>query len=249
MYTKSDVLQIAKAQMTIDYNCKLSDFKKAENIITENNLKDGRRACFNRDCFLKAASFFGKGIFSASPQILPWCREKFLKQKGEWLFEYERLRTIDEKLKEYGQKIADVHDYFLPNPNFRKIKPSMTVKWYEQEEILEFEGDSRFDEALAFNKDYPDMLAVAAVDHDNIIGMAGASADSEAMWQIGINVMPEYMGRGIGTNLVALLKQEVFRRGKVPFYSTVESHVHSLNVAANAGFFPAWAELYSGLRK
>lgn len=77
------------------------------------------------------------------------------------------------------------------------------------------------------------------------MGMAGASADSKTMWQIGINVLPEYRGRGIGTNLVTLLKNEILNRGKIPFYGTVGSHFHSQNIAINAGFFPAWAELYS----
>lgn len=35
------------------------------------------------------------------------------------------------------------------------------------------------------------------------------------------------------------------KRGKVPFYGTVESHINSQNIAVNAGFFPAWAELHS----
>ena len=83
---------------------------------------------------------------------------------------------------------------------------------------------------------------------DKIIGMAGASADSETMWQIGIDVLPEYRGRGIGTNLVTLLKNEVLKRGKIPFYGTVESHLNSQNIAISAGFFPAWAELYSKIK-
>ena len=65
------------------------------------------------------------------------------------------------------------------------------------------------------------------------------------MWQIGIDVFPEYRGRKVGTNLVTLLKNEILKRGKVPFYGTVNSHFHSQNIAMNAGFFPAWAELYS----
>lgn len=89
------------------------------------------------------------------------------------------------------------------------------------------------------------MLAVAAFDGDKIMGMAGASADSKNMWQIGIDVLPEYRSKRIGRSLVALLKNEILRRGKVPFYSTSGSHFHSQNIAINSGFFPIWAELYS----
>lgn len=75
--------------------------------------------------------------------------------------------------------------------------------------------------------------------------MAGASEDSKTLYQIGIDVLPEYRGKGIGTNLVALLKQELLKRGKIPFYGTAVSHIISKNTAINAGFFPAWAEVYS----
>lgn len=78
-----------------------------------------------------------------------------------------------------------------------------------------------------------------------MLGTAGASADSDTMWQVGIDVFPEYRGKGIATTLVTLLKNEVLNRGKIPFYGTVETHFKSQNVAINSGFFPAWAELYT----
>lgn len=114
---------------------------------------------------------------------------------------------------------------------------------------MQFEDDDRFQEAFAFDKNHPDMLAIAAFEDNHIIGMAGASSDGETIWQIGIDVLSECRGRGIGTNLVKLLKNEILKRGEIPFYGTVESHIHSPNIAINAGFFPAWAELYSKVRK
>ena len=160
-------------------------------------------------------------------------------------FEYPKLRAIDEKLHTFGHEIADVHHYYLPNHNVSLIEPITRVKWYEYEDILQFENDDVFGEAFAFDENHLDVLAVAGFDGDNIMGMAGASADCKTMWQIGIDVLPEYRGRGIGTNLVTLLKNEILKRGKIPFYGTVESHFHSQNIAVSAGFFPVWAELYS----
>ncbi len=126
-----------------------------------------------------------------------------------------------------------------------QITPTYQIKWFEQQDIHQFKGDDRFSEALAFEETHPDVLAVAAFDGDRIMGMAGASADSKTMWQIGIDVIPEYRGKGIGASLTALLKQEVLKRGKIPFYGTVESHDISKNIAIRAGFIPAWAELQS----
>lgn len=245
MSIKSDCLEMAKVQLALDYNCQLSDFEKKENTIVENRLNTGRRIYESDGCFFKAVCFGGRAIISTSPEMIPWCQEKLVKRDAAWLFEYPKLRVMDKKLQEFGHEIADVHHYYLPNSNVVEIKPITDVKWYDSENILQFQNDDRFDEALAFDENHPDVLAVAAFDGDNIMGMAGASADSKTMWQIGINVLPNYRGKGIGTNLVTLLKNEILEQGKIPFYGTVVSHIHSQNIAVNAGFFPAWAELYS----
>jgi GNAT superfamily N-acetyltransferase len=249
MYTKTEILQIAKEQLALDYSCQVSDFEKEKNTIVENNLVEGRRIYRNDGCFIKLLCFSNKAIIKTSPMMMPWCEEKFLQTDTEWIFEYPKLRAIDRKLNEFGHEIADIHHYYLPNPNVSLIEPIANVKWYEAEDILQFENDDRFGEAFGFNKTNPDVLAVAAFNGNNIMGMAGASADSKTMWQIGIDVLPEYRGQGIGTKLTILLKNEILKRGKVPFYGTVNSHFHSQNIAINAGFFPAWAELYSKVKE
>lgn len=134
---------------------------------------------------------------------------------------------------------------FICQIKLQRIKPCAKIRWVEKDEILQFEDDSRFNQAFTFGDNAPDVLGVAALDGDIIMGMAGSSKDSKTLYHIGIDVLPEYRGKGIGANLVAILKQEILRRGKIPFYGTSVSHMVSRNVAINAGFFPAWVELYS----
>lgn len=245
MLNKNEILQIATTQLSLDYNFNINDLTSKNNIIVENTLLDGRRIYDNDGCFLKILCFNGKAFISADPKILPWCKEKLLTTDAAWLSEYPKLKAIDNKLKEFGHEIADIHHYYLPKITHTDIKSQFSIKWYEKDDIYQFEDDNRFGEAFAFDKNHPDVLAVAAFDGDIMLGMAGASADSDTMWQIGIDVFPEYRGKGIATTLVTLLKNEVLNRGKVPFYGTVETHFNSQNVAINSGFFPAWAELYT----
>lgn len=245
MYTKTEILNMAKRQLALDYNCQLLDFKKEGNTITENKLLEGRRIYESDGCFLKIISIGGRAIICADEKIRPWLEEKILKKSASWLFDYGNLRAIDNKLREFGHEIDEMPHFYLPNPVIGDIKPNTTIKWFEKQDILQFEGDSRFDQAFIFDDNCPDVLGVAAFDGDKIMGMAGASKDSETLYQIGIDVLPEYRGKGIGTNLVALIKQEILKRGKVPFYGTSVSHIISRNIAINAGFFPAWAEVYS----
>lgn len=246
MYTKTEILSIAKKQLALDYNCQPLDFEKEGNTITENKLLNGRRIYDGDDgSFLKIISIGGKAIIYADEKITPWIKENILKQNAEWLFDYRKLRAIDNKLREFGHEIDEMPHFYLPNPVTCDVKPITTIKWFEKQEILQFRGDSRFEQAFVFDNNYPDVLGVAAFDGDIIMGMAGASEDSKTLYQIGIDVLPEYRGKGIGTNLVALLKQEMLKRGKIPFYGTSVSHIISKNIAINAGFFPAWAEVYS----
>jgi len=245
MYVKGEILDLAKKQLALDFNCQLSDFEKEGNTITENKLIEGSRIYESDGCFLKILCIEGKAIICADEKIRPWLEEKILNKDASWLFDYGNVRAIDNKLREFGHEIDELPNFYLPNPAVSDIMPLTKIKWFEKDEILQFKGDSRFDQAFVFEDDCPDFLGVAALNGDIIMGMAGASEDSSTLYQVGIDVLPEYGGKGIGTNLVAILKQELLKRGKVPFYGTSASHMFSRNIAINAGFFPVWVELYS----
>lgn len=34
--------------------------------------------------------------------------------------------------------------FYLPNPGVCDVKPITTIKWFEQQDILQFKGDRRF---------------------------------------------------------------------------------------------------------
>jgi len=240
----SKVLFKVKEQLSKDYNCTIEDFNNNENLITDLKIIEGCRKYNNEKEIMKILIFNGKIIISADDCIKNWCIENLKDFPGEWLFLYSALRRIDKKLNEFGYEIDDTHHYYLPK-NSNDIKTNnFNFKWYEKNEILQFKDDNRFDEAFAFNENYPDVLAVAALDREgNILGMAGASEDSDIMWQIGVNIMPEAKGKGIATTIVEALKNEILRRGKIPFYGTVESHIISQKVALKSGFYPVFAEI------
>lgn len=91
---------------------------------------------------------------------------------------------------------------------------------YDQNAILQFREDNRFDEAFAFDPYAPDVLGIAAAKDGQILGMAGASADSPLFWQIGINVDSHAVGMHVGSTLVRLLAQDIIAQGAVPYYGT-----------------------------
>ena len=97
--------------------------------------------------------------------------------------------------------------------------------------------------ALCEDRKQLDMLGAGAYDGGKLIGLAGCSADGDEMWQIGIDVLPEYRRQGIAAALTNRLAREIFEHGKVPFYGAAWSNIRSLKNGFRCGFRPAWAEL------
>lgn len=245
MLDRDRIWEIAGAQLALDYSCNENDLRRPGILVTKRELREGRRIYSHDGCFFKVICLGSGAIISTREEMVPWVRENLLQTEPSWLFEHPVLRRIDVQLNSYGHEIADIHQYYLPAGDGKKTHPLFPVIWHEAESILDFEGDERFGEAFVFGAHYPNSLAVAAMDGEEIMGMAGASADGRSLWQIGIDVLPGYRGKGIGANLTALLSQEIMRRGRVPFYGTAQSHILSQRVAIQAGFLPAWAEAYS----
>ena len=133
---------------------------------------------------------------------------------------------------------------FLPEKSVKPVK-DYPVKWFYDEDIHQFYGDERFPNAIC--SEYipyrPDRIVVCAYDGDRIMGMAGCSEDAKGWEQIGIDVLPEYRSKGVGTYLVTLLRNKIEERGELPFYGTSLANYHSRNIALNCGFRPAWAEI------
>ena len=63
------------------------------------------------------------------------------------------------------------------------------------------------------------------------------------MWQIGVDVLPEYRREGIASALTSRLALEILERGKVPFYCAAWCNVKSVRNAIKSGFRPAWVEM------
>ena len=97
--------------------------------------------------------------------------------------------------------------------------------------------------ALCKDRKHLDVLGVGAYDNGKLVGLAGCSADCDTMWQIGIDVLPEYRRQGIASALTSRLALEILNRGKVPFYCAAWCNVKSVRNAIRSGFRPAWVEM------
>ena len=237
MFAKSEIIQIAKEQLALECNCLPGDFDKAENIVTEPVCK--------HPPFLRMTTMGGNAVICADKCMHAWLSDFCRQKAGHRLFEHTGLREIDKVLSHYGKQLSQTHHLFLPVGRIESPPAQIQVKWFEADEIAQFYGTNQYPNAFCsqYEPERPDVLAVAAVNGSEIIGMAGCSADSSFLWQIGIDVMDGYRGRRVGTQLVALLRDEVMARGKIPYYGASLSNIYSWRIALRCGFVPAWIDI------
>ena len=234
---------ILSRQLALDYCCTNSDVTDGCNHFNVFRPLEGRRRFDENECFLKIAAVNNKLLCTGREDIIAELEKRLHSLDGRWFMEAGPMLRLNEIIAGCGWRIRQVHLFYIAEHATVANIPDVETVWYDKDEILQFEDDDRFDEAFAFAADAPDVLGAAALKDGVIVGMAGASADSPFMWQIGINVMPGAEGQGIGAYLVSILKNEVLSRGVLPYYGTALSHTVSARVALRAGFLPAWAEL------
>ena len=231
-------------QLAIDFCTDVELVLNSKNIFTEYQCFEGRRIFQESECFLKIATFNGKLLVTGRKDIIQWMQEKYKFEDAAWFMDMKCLHELEAGLSRFGCRIGKAHPFYIATEKSYVNTKEYEIKIFIDNELEQFRGDKRFKEAFLFDNVPKDEIGIGAYKNGKILGMAGATSDSDIMWQIGINVMPEAEGLGIGTMLVTILKNEILNRGKLPFYGTSMSHIASQRVAINAGFIPAWSELY-----
>ena len=241
--TNQDILRIAMAQSAVDLCAAPDDFEKSENVVVTSHENDGARRYLKLPFSCQLVSYGNNVVASVSPEFREIAKNYINRFPVEHLFETPHLHVLNDALMKKGQKICFMAEYFLPDVNalraldcpyeLRLLTPSDFADLYLPE----------WSNALCKDRKQLDVLGVGAYDKDKLIGLAGCSADCDAMWQIGIDVLPEYRRQGIASALTGRLAIEILNRGKVPFYCAAWCNIKSVRNAIKSGFRPAWVEM------
>lgn len=230
---KQEMMSIVYNQLAVDYNCEPEDFNKNGVIFTIAEEQKGRRELPFGSPRLEVVTMGKSTVVNASKNIMPYVKRKF---KGKTGYEIMTSKIV------YG-----VNPYYLPDvANIEFVQNNSYDFELIDKDIQILYEHKEFHNALQYNFESkrPETLAAIVYDNNKIIGIACTSADSQSMWQIGVDVLPEYRGKGIAVKLVNMLTIETLNRSIVPYYTTDCANVNSQKVAIKSGYVPAWSHCF-----
>lgn len=237
------IRHIAMCQSAEDLGCKAEDFLSSENKVVPFKLGPGARKYLKEPIICNFVSYGGNVVAGAQPEVMDLVKEYVNKYPYYHLFETPNMHWLNERLEQLDSRVCFMAEYYLPdldklqrNPckyETRLLGPKDFQDLYKEE----------WSNALCEYRKELDVLAIGAYDQGKLIALAGCSMDCEDMWQIGIDVLPEYRRQGVAKALTSNLAMEILDRGKVPFYCSAWSNLPSVRNAIASGFVPAWVEM------
>ncbi len=243
MMTNTEIIDIALRQSAIDWSCQPEDFLLSENVILSGGLGEKARRYYKEPITCNFVSYGNNIVASVNDDCRDIVAEYLSKFEFYHCFETPNLNRLSECLRPMGQKVCFMAEYYLPD-----VERLQTLTCPYELRVLEQDGFAElylpeWSNALCEARKELDVLGVGAYDGGRLVGLAGCSADCDSMWQIGIDVLPDYRRQGIAAALTSRLASETLSRGIVPFYCTAWSNLRSVRNAIKCGFIPTWVEM------
>ena len=223
---KEQIINIIKKYLSEKFECNISDLdKKGLNIVKN-----------KQNCKLKMLLFYDLILVSSSENMYDYVCEKLKDKKTYEIFEFPYT---------YGQSI-----YYIPN--LKKIAKQDEISKYN---FKLFDGNtdeinlsSGFENAITFeNGKCVSDIAYCAFKDGQVIGVAGADKINADIWEVGIEVLPEYRKDGLATILTKNLTLKILEKGIVPIWSASVSNIGSQAVATNSDYIPLWMETFGDI--
>jgi len=239
------MISALKEQLAIDLNAVKGDFEREENVVKIFTTNPSKRRNIDDDLLFFMACFGKAAVAAVRPELEPFMTDYIADMDGFRCFDMP-MNILEQELKKHGAVISEIEEFYLPDRReIQSVNPDFEFEILEGEAIKKLYGDHRFHMALGYSQesDRRDMLAVVAYEKGEILGVAAASNDTDDIWQIGVDVVPEKQRRHVATDIVKIISNEVLKRNKIPYYGTAWSNIASKRVAINAGYKPVWVEM------
>lgn len=242
-FTNERILEVALRQSAVDAGCQRDDFLRDKNVIVASQKSPGARKYLELPFSCHLISYGSNVVASVSNRYWDIVSAYIARFPAEHCFETPNLHILNDALEQEGQRVCFMAEYFLPDlERLTAHECPYPTKLLGPKDFGPLYLDT-WSNALCEKRRELDVLDIGAYDGRQLVGFAACSADCEEMWQIGVDVLPDYRKRGIASALTSRLALEILKRGKVPFYCCAWSNVKSARNAVKSGFHPAWVEL------
>ena len=231
-------------QSAADFSCSEEDFRRNTNVVTESKPNENASRYMTLPHICGLVSYGSNVVAACRADLIPEVTD-FLTENGSVYrcFDTPAIYELNRILEKADAQVTWMHNGYLPDPDqiygadlpcayeTREMHPEDFAELYVPE----------WSNALCKDRKELDVLGVGAYDGGKLIGLAACSADCPEMWQIGIDVLPEYRRQGIASALTNRLARAIMEHGKVPFYAAAWANVKSVKNGIKSGFRPAWS--------
>ena len=224
---KEQIINVIKKYLSDKFECDISYLDRKGLNIVKNSQKSK----------LKMLLFYDLILVSSSENMYDYVCKK-LKDKNTYeVFEFPLV---------YGQSI-----YFIPNLN--KLSKQDEISKYEFKlfdgNTEQIELSSGFENAITFDENGKCIsnIAYCAYCNGKIIGVAGADKRTDDIWEVGIEVLPEYRKDGLATILTKNLTMKILEKGIVPIWCASSTNIGSQAVANRSCYIPLWVESFGDI--
>jgi len=247
---RGSALRIVRKILAADFACEEGDFTKEGITFCLSKELGGARRFPLPERFLAVVTM-GRGVVvSCSADRLRWARTNLKSCSPEALFYALAMARMEKYVaRDHQTMFGPELKYICTQDSFQPyhLGGELRVDLIREERIRQIYRNNQFPNALGRRHDpqRPRLLGCSAEHDGTTVGLAAASADSDSMWQVGIDMLPDYRNRGIGKALVSQLTEALFKIGKLPYYSTAISNIPSRRLAISVGYRPTWVEVFS----
>ena len=239
----NEIVRIAMEQSAKDIGCKAEDFLKNENVVVPFSLGEDAKKYYRLPIGCNFISYGNNVVAAATEECFAMVKAYVERFEFYHCFETPNMHWLNKQLAPFGQTVCFMAEYYLPKAELLKeMHCQYELRVLEQADFAPLYLPE-WSNALCSDRKERDVLGVGAYDGGKLAGLAGCSADAENMWQIGVDVLPQYRRKGIASAVTARLAMEILKRDKVPFYCSAWSNISSARNAIKSGFWPAWAEM------
>lgn len=219
-----------KSYLAEQYFCDASDLEADHTIFTVNKL--------SQSPYIKIMTYKACIIVATSEAIRSKVKVAFAGKSRDEIFEFPFV---------YGQTI-----HYIPDgKRFERqgMPHEFSYELLQGDEVHTLVGLEGFDNSVAFDDNgcTSTKIVLLAKKGNEIIGLAGAGYKTDKIWEVGIDIKPDYRQWGLGTKLVNNLTAEIMAQGIVPLYSASVTNIGSQIVASRSGYVACWVDTYGNI--